>query len=58
MTLNNVSLAAKLSNTISLKLEMDKKINLKLAQEPEDKIISKKAKRKAAFMKNLDTDGY
>ena len=51
MTLNNVSLAAKLSNTISLKLEMDKKINLKLAQEPEDKIISQKAKRKAAFMK-------
>ena len=54
MTCNNVSLTTQLRNAMKINLEMAKKLNLKAIQTPEDKQMVDKAKRKAAFERNLD----
>ena len=60
LTIKNAYLTTKLSNAMKLNLEMAKKLNLEAtqAQDPEAKILMDKAKRKAAFESNLDSDGY
>ena len=59
-TRNNATLMTQLSDVMKIKLDMDKKLNLKdtQAQEPEDKILADKARKKVAFEKNLDSYGY
>ena len=58
LTRNNTSLTAQLSNAMNMNLDMAKNPNLKPPQEPEDKIITEKSKRNAAFDKNIDPEGY
>ena len=43
---------------MKLDLEMDKKLNINPIQDPKEKKLADKVKRKAAFEKNLDPDGY
>ena len=45
---------------MKLKLEMDKKLNLKATQrqDTEVKILSNKATRKVTFERNLDRESY
>ena len=54
LTRNNTPLTAQLSNAINMNLDMAKNPNLNPPQEPEDKIITEKSKRNAAFDKNID----
>ena len=60
LTKSNTSLMTKLRDDMRLNLDMDKKLDIKATQvqDPEVKILSDKAKRKAAFERNLDPDGY
>ena len=57
-TQNHVPLTAQLKNAINLNLEMAKELDIKPKQEPEEKIIIEKSKRKAEFEKNTDPEGY
>ena len=60
LTRNNVYLTMQLSNTTKINFDMAVNINIKdtQSQEPEDKRLTDKGSRKAAFEKNLDRDGY
>ena len=60
LTKNNAALTAQNIDSMKINLEMDKKLNLKdsQGQDPEGKILAKKAKRKAEFERNLDPKGY
>ena len=60
LTKNNASLMIQISDAMKLKLEMAKKLNIKAAQgqDPEVKLLEDKAKRKAAFERNLEPDSY
>ena len=58
LTQNNVSLATQLSNTMKINLDMAEKIKLKPTQEPKENKLEDKGKRKEAFEKILDPDGY
>ena len=58
MMRKNAPLTAQLSNAMRMNLDMAKKLNIKPTQEPENNRLAEKVKRKAAFDKNLDTDGY
>ena len=57
-TRENVSLMTKLRDAININAEMANKINIKPTQDPEEKKLADKAKRKVAFEKNLDLDGH
>ena len=60
LTKNNASLTRQISDAMKLNLYKAKKINLKATQGkyPEVKTLAEKAKRKAAFERSLDLDGY
>ena len=58
LTCNNEPLTTQLSDEMKINIDMAKNLNLKTAQDPKDKRLAEKAKRKAVFEKNLDTGGY
>ena len=58
LTCNNEPLTTQLSDAMKINIDMAKNLNLKTAQDPKDKRLAEKAKRKAVFEKNLDTGGY
>ena len=60
LTKNNAALMAQLSDSMKIKLEMAKKINIKAAkgQDPKGKILTDKETIKSAFERNLYTPGY
>ena len=58
LTRNNASLMTQLSDVTKINIKMNKKLNIKATQNPEDKRLADKAKRKSAFEKNLNSDSY
>ena len=58
LTRNNASLKTQFCDVMKIKLDMSKKINLKATQNPEDKKLVEKFKKKAMFERNFYSKGY
>ena len=58
LTRKNASLKMQLSDAMKINLEMAKKLNFKVTQNPEDKKLVDKAKNKASFESSLHSKGY
>ena len=58
VTWKNASLMMKLSHSMNLNIEMAKKLKIKPTQDPEERKLSDRVKRKAASEKKLYPVGY
>ena len=60
LPIKNASLTTQLSNTMIINLDMAKKLKIKAtqAQDPEDKRMAEKSRKKSNFESKLDLDGY